>query len=420
MLDVIIIGAGAAGLAAARLLTKAHKSCLILEARRRIGGRIHTDRQLADFPVELGAEFIHGEHASSHALVKEAALELIPVDRYGTMRWGNPEATALEDLPKNLQASLLGLRRSYRQLEHKMLSQDLSLADFLRSEGWQTQELELADVLLAQTCCASIHSLSCLDIQREMRNDKAGKLEFRIKEGYAALLAYIAKDLAIQLNEPVLRLDYGKRVKVSTSKTEHLAKSCIVTLPLKILQQEKLAFYPQLSSPKRKAIAALQMEAGSKLIYTFRQTFWDDSLSYMLHSGHAARWWTPGYGRQHATVISAFLTAERAQHSDALAEPLALELGLKELASLLGTAKTVLAANLVTAKRISWAHDPFAGGAYAHVPVGAAEARLDLAKAEAPLFFAGEACNYFSNPQTVHGAFESGEQAALESLNFLQ
>jgi monoamine oxidase len=85
--SVLIIGAGAAGLAAGRALHEAGCDALILEARERIGGRIHTDYQFADFPVELGAEFIHGERTVTHDLVRQAGLSVIPVERLGNLWW---------------------------------------------------------------------------------------------------------------------------------------------------------------------------------------------------------------------------------------------------------------------------------------------------------------------------------------------
>ncbi|MCA9837065.1 MAG: FAD-dependent oxidoreductase [Trueperaceae bacterium] len=419
MLDCVIVGAGAAGLAAARQLTKHGKRCLVLEARDRIGGRIHSDYSLADFPIELGAEFIHGEGASTHALLAEAGLATIPVDRYGKLRWGSAHSL-LETLPTELSATLEGLKNSYQQLGTTALSEDLSLATYLEAKGWTKADLEIADVLLAQTCCASIYGLSAADLQREMKNDTAGGLEFRIREGYGALLRHLGKNLTIQLNKAVVEIQQMEQgIKLRCQDSSYEAKTCIVTLPLSLLQREIISFRPELSQTKRKAIRALKMEAGTKLIYGFQQSFWDDDLTYLLHTGVLARWWTPEYGRGKSRVISAFVTADRATKIDKMSELAALELGLYELSKLLDLSIKQLRDNLSFAKRICWMNDPWSRGAYAHVPVGVAEARVDLAKPEGRIFFAGEACAYFSNPQTVHGAFDSGILASEQCLNSL-
>ncbi len=426
MIDCLIVGAGAAGLAAARHMQTSGKSYLLIEARDRIGGRIYTDRTFASFPVDLGAEFIHGENASTHALIREAELGLIPVDRYGQMHWGQTEAKPLRNLPKSFQTMLKGLKESYQQLENASLPQDISLADYLSQKGWNDSAIDYADVLLAQTCCSNIYDLSCQDIKREMLNDQAGSLEFRIRGGYEALLKHFSRNLAINLSESVQRIEQNKStLGITTNKAHYQAKTCIVTLPISLLQQGYIKFRPNISEAKQKAIKALKMEPGTKLLYSFEEPFWGDDLTYMLHTGLAARWWTPGFGQDQTSnqkknhIICAFLTAERAKKIDAFSEEEALELGLNDLSTLLGVKRSSLKAGLLKAKRVSWAKDPWSQGAYAHAPVGAAEARLELAKPEQSLFFAGEACAYFSNPQTVHGAFDSGTFAAQEAIAFL-
>jgi monoamine oxidase len=137
----------------------------------------------------------------------------------------------------------------------------------------------------------------------------------------------------------------------------------------------------------------------------------------MAHTGLIARWWTPAYGRAASdpshTVITAFVTAERARQVDAMSELAALAMGLQELAPLIGVADLVT--ECIAARRVSWAHEPFTRGGYAHCPPGAAAARLALAQPAADrLFFAGEATAFETNPQTVHGAIESGWRAAQE------
>jgi monoamine oxidase len=276
----------------------------------------------------------------------------------------------------------------------------------------------MADVLFAQTCCATIDSLSCADLTREAWVDHAGKDEFRIREGYKTLLAHYSRTLPVRLNTPVsavLRDALG--VMVMAGGETYQARRCLITLPVSLLQHGDIHFDPPLSAAKRKAIAAFRMEAATKLIYHFRQPFWDDELTFMAHNGLTARWWTPGYGRAGAGVIAAYITAKRARQVDAMEESAALDTGLTELSRLMGVPVAELKSNLVIAKRVSWAHDPYALGGYAHIPAGGADARPVLAQPEGDtLFFAGEATAWDTNPQTVHGALESGWRAAREIL----
>lgn len=420
MYDTLIIGAGMSGLSSAKELFKAGRKVAILEAKPRIGGRTWTHSEFAEFPVEFGAEFIHGENAITHQLLQEADLNSILVNRYGLLRWGNPKALDFETMSEDLRNTLKGLLETYHQLEHQTLQYDTSLAEYLRQQGYGPDALAKADILLAQTCCASIYTLSILDLQRELKQS-AGEKEFRINQGYQMLLRHLKQDLEIYTSTPVTHIAQNQtQVTVTTPQQTYTAQTCIITVPLSILKYG-LQFSPQLSLEKQSAIHAMKMEPGTKLIYKFNQPFWDQELTYMLHQGPAPRWWTPGYGRhdngQHnAAVICAFITADYAKHIDALSEIEALELGLHDLSQLLDLPYTTLKENLVNQRRISWALEPYILGAYAHVPPGAAWAREALAKPEGRLFFAGEATAYHSTPQTVHGAIDSGIRAANEIL----
>lgn len=422
MYETIVIGAGAAGIAAARTLKDAGKNVLILEARDRIGGRVWTDDTFADFPVELGAEFIHGGSVITQKFVKEAGLSEIPVDRFSKLRWGDGKAKAVAELPNHLKNTIEKLWRDYENLANVDLARDLSLAEYLQSKGHGSEALQIADVLLAQTCVASLYDLSCQDLQRDMKNGDTHDAESRIREGYKALFEYLARDLDIRLSSPVQKIEQNKLgVTVTANGKFYEAKTCVITLPVNILQSGAVQFSPALSFEKQHAIHALKMEAGTKLIYKFTEPFWDDDLTYMLHDDLAARWWTPGHGRldfekPSSSVIACYTTSARARTIDAMTESGALTLGLKQLGKLLDVSFEKLSDHLTTSKRISWAHDEYAQGAYAHVPVGAGEARVTLAKCEGNLFFAGEATTYHSTPQTVHGAFDSGIRAAKEVL----
>jgi len=418
--DVIIIGAGAAGLAAGRKLHDSGKKVLIIEARDRIGGRIHTDYDFAGAPTELGAEFIHGENAATHELVKQAGLHVIPVDRYGKLRWAqySRPALPLNELPADLRATITGLFMHYRDLPKHAPLPDVSLAQYLRERGWNEESLKIADVLLAQTCCAPLEALSCADLIREMRVDHAGKQEFRIQEGYGALLKWYSRDLPIQLNTSVRDVIWGDNgITVVTTREDYYARRCIVTVPVSILARGSIRFNPPLSDEKQQAIEAFRTEPATKLIYRFHEKFWDDDLTFMCHTGLASRWWTPTYGREghNTAVIACFATAEKAQILDEQEENRALTWGLTELNWLLGTGERDLRKAAIDSRRVSWGFDAYARGGYAHLPPGESSAREALARPEEDiLFFAGEATAYDTNPQTVHGALESGWRAAKE------
>jgi monoamine oxidase len=416
--DTLIIGAGAAGLAAGRRLQDAGQTILLLEARNRIGGRIWTVHDFADFPIEQGAELIHGESAVTHQLVQAAGFQTLPAPRKAFLQWGGPTGLQrIADLPPELRSVVDALFAAYQALPTKLpAGTDLSLADYFRRAGFDAAAIGMADVLFAQTCCASIETLSCADLVREMRVDHAGLEEFRIREGYDALLHHYSAGLPIRLSCPVQAIRWDAQgVAVTTDQDLFTAKQCILTIPVSLLQAGAITFDPPLGAAKQAAIAAFRMEAATKLLYHFDEPLWDDALVFAAHNGIAARWWTPGYGRPGAAVLCCYITADRAAQIDAMPEANALHLGLAEMSRLLG--RSDLAARCVNARRVAWAHDLYARGGYAHLLPDAAAARPQLAQPEGNvLFFAGEATAYDTNPQTVHGAIESGWRAAREAL----
>jgi monoamine oxidase len=419
--STLIIGAGAAGLAAARALFDAGQKIRVLEARDRIGGRIRTDSAWADFPLELGAEFIHGDQAATHELVRQAGLHTIPVVRMDNLWWAYDDQPAAprSKLPPEVQKRINGLLEDYHRLPETDLPEDVSLADYLAHCGWDDKALVVADVLLAQTCCARLDSLSCEDNIREVRADQAGPGESRIQEGYGALLDWYSRDLPIEFNCPVDLIEWGKDgVTVHGGDEMYQARTGIITVPVSLLQRGTIKFAPDLPQDKRRAIRAFHVEPATKLVYRFREQVWDDELTFMAHTGLASRWWTPGYHRPTQTpLMSCYITADRARKIDAMSEAAALDAGLNDLSRLLGVPVETLREKCAASRRVSWAADLYARGGYAHLSAGTADSRPILARPEGKaLFFAGEATAYDSDPQTVHGALESGWRAAREVM----
>ena len=421
--DVIVIGAGAAGLATTRTLHDQGYTVLVLEARDRLGGRTHTDYDLLKgYPLELGGEFIHGQHAPTHALAHAFGFSTIQAPRRETLRWGDHSqvAVSLEQLPEPLRSRLLALRSTYQTLLHSTLADDLSLADYFKSQGFTSDEVSIADVLFAQPCCAPAYALSCLDLIHEAQRDRAGEQDFRIRQGYSQFFARYSEGLPIRFNSAVEQIEWRSgNVTVSTAQATFTASRCVITIPIGVLQSGQPRFSPALPIAKQHAIATYRMEGATKLIYVFDQLLWDADLVYMAHAtGRVGRWWTPMYRSDTPfAVLTAFLTADLAQTIDSLTEAEALQIGLEEGSSLLGISISTLQHHLQQQRRVSWAHDPFARGGYAYIPVGGTKARAEMNEPiDDTLYFAGEAYATMSNPQTVHGAMESGWAVAQRMM----
>ncbi len=404
--DAIIIGAGAAGLAAARGLLAVGRRVVVLEARDRIGGRIWTDHTFGPVPVERGAEFIHGARAGTWAWLRQARLEAMPFERWKGRRiaLGNGRLAG---------PWLLRWRPDLRRIfsiESEIAAYDgpdCSLADWLKAHGYSPLAAHLADLRVAHAACVAPADLSIVALADELRNIDRGPGDFHITAGYDRVLATIAEGLDIQLNTPVSVVRWGPDgVEVETSGGIYNARAVVVTLPLAVLKAGVVRFDPVLPQAKREAIDALMMLPAMKLLFRFSEPFWDRDMTFLSGNDPVPVWWT---NRPDVPLLTAFLTGPRAARMSAYGRDGALERGLSALESIFGPAARRL---FVAADVVDWGQDVWARGGYSAVPPGAYGRREVLAKPEGALYFAGEAVVTNDNPATVHGARTSGQHAA--------
>lgn len=405
--DAIIIGAGAAGIAAGRALADAGRRVIMLEARDRIGGRIWTDHTFGRVPVERGAEFIHGAKVVTWEWIDRLGMATLAVDRWAGRR--------ILDHSGVLVGSEALERPDLRPLQ--TLEEDLaayagpegSFADWMSARSFSPLAMHIADIRLAHSACATPAELSLRALAAELRGGYDDGGDFRILAGYDRLLAAIAAGLDIRLNSPVEAIQWNEHaVTVSTPHQHWRAPAAIITLPLAILQADVVHFDPPLPRAKARAIAQLRMAPALKLLLRFDQQFWDEDLTFLSLRDPAPVWWTV---RPDEPLLTAFLTGPRAAHLSAQGAEGALESGLGSLAAAFGAEPR---RRLAAWQVVDWSADPWARGGYSATPPGASAARRTLAAPCGALQFAGEATVCDNNPATVHGAMLSGMRAATE------
>jgi len=412
----IIIGAGAAGLAAGRALQDAGQDVLILEARDRIGGRVWTDRTFANIPIENGAEWVHGHTAASWKYVTEAGLSAIRVNKFrGYLFEHLGRLKPYEEL-----RAVPGFERIINLEEHEIgeidpAAPDKSVKAWIDSLGLPQEWIPLAYMLVAHPYFAEPDEIGVADLSREVRAHHAGYDNFRLRDGYDQMFTHMARGLDVRLGAPVTRVRWGKRgAAVLAGGDEITADKVIITVPLSLLQQNVIAFNPILPAWKTNAIHALRMGWGMKAQLKFSSPFWDVACGRVISTAAAPVWWSPTFGRPEAeAVMIGFIGGDRAKRLYAMPEAQAIEVMLDDLCRLFQTdapRKTIQ-----TGRIIRWADDEWARGGYSFVPTGAYDSRAELARAvDGVLHFAGEATVTASNPATVHGAIESGWRAAAE------
>jgi monoamine oxidase len=401
---MIIIGAGIAGLSAGQALATAGLQPLILEARERIGGRIHTDHCYG--PVELGAEFIHGDRAVTWEFVRTANLATIPWgdDR----RFGIQGAIVPADDP--LGARVVHLYSA----AYSYAGPDLDVAQLIGSLAAPNDPAAtIALRWLANIEGADPHRLSALAVAREHALSTNGSSNFHLIDGYDAVTRMLAAGLNVQCASPVQHIAWSSTGATLTlaSGAQHHARRVIITIPLGVLQAEQPAFDPPLPAAKRTAINALAMGQVTKLALWFDRRLWPE-FTVLSTDGRIATWWPVETAT--TPTLMGYTGGPAALDLANLGEAEAIATALADLEQLLGpdVRRACLGGRLA-----AWSHDPWSRGAYSYTPVGAGAARAVLAApVDDVLFFAGEASVTNGHVGTVHGAIETGRRAALEAL----
>ena len=399
--DVIVVGAGAAGLAAADALAHAGRSVLVLEARSRIGGRCWT-RRLPGLPVpiELGAEFIHGQAESTLALLARAGVP--GVDSTRTQRFVRGrrlvEGNAFIEAQKAVKHASI-LRK-----------EDLSFAQFLQRKSLPAVTRTLATMMVQGFDAADPARVSAREIAEEWGSGALGSSQMRPQGGYLPLLEHLLNQkFKIRLKSPVREIHW-KRGEVEVDGIR--ARKAILTLPLGVLQARSVKFYPDLNV-KRAALSRLASGPVIRVAMRFREDFWQERCAGVafFHNPAAAfpTFWTPL--PMHAPLLTAWAGGPKAAALSGSSRQELIRQAIASVRSALGRVPPLQAA-LVQ----DWQADPYSRGGYSYVLVGGQGAREALRKPlEKTLYFAGEATDT-DEAGTVAGALRSGLRAAREVM----
>lgn len=431
--EVLILGAGASGLAAAARLSRAGVDFRLIEARDRIGGRVFTVRDpIADFPMELGAEFIHGEPTSTLDLVRSAKLTYYDGLDTHFERAGR-DFTPVRDYWAELTEVMEKLDPDR--------TPDRSFAEFLREHGRELDEqqrnLVIGFVEGFHASDANQISERGLAVSEQTPDSGDSSKMFRITEGYDRVMLAAASRIdrfeqRILFRRAVKTVRWSKgRVEVDcidllTGEREtHEASRAIVTLPLGVLRapmsdEAHVAFEPQPKS-LAEALEGLRMGAVFRVTFRFSEILWPDQETGpigFLHAPHDSPfpvWWTPLPARR--PFITGWVGGRKAETLTSLPETEVVSIALRTLAPLLDIELHELRSKLLSVAYHDWQRDPYSRGAYSYITVGGKDAAEALSlPVEETLYFAGEATRMGEERATVSGAIQTGERAAERIL----
>jgi len=410
--DVLVIGAGMAGVTAARECARAGLDVVVVEAQDRVGGRINTARDFCEHPVEQGAEFVHTAEADTWPEVRAAGFETIrcnPADGY-LMSIGGARSPALFSDP-----SLTRMGDLLTEVE-RWDGPDITAAELLASKDLDGVARVMADQML------TIHPLGDADQLglHGLRDDRVVDLErgcdWRVAEGYDSLPRHMADGLDVRLGWEATSVRWSAdSVTVGSAAGEELtARAVVCTLPVGVLKAGAVRFEPDLPATKWRALNGLEMGPVLKILYRFDEPFWPDDLTMLGCDGPIRLYWTPLYGRDDApAVLTAYVSGHRARALSAMTETEAAAVGLADLDRLFPDARPSRAVQEY--RRVDWCTNRFTRGGYSFVRVGGAGSRAALAAPDTgALFWAGDGTSTTTIAAVVHAAYASGLRAAGE------
>jgi len=447
--DVMVIGAGVAGLSAAAALGQAGLAVTVLEARERVGGRIFTVRDpKCDVPVELGAEFIHGRPPEILNLLKSRQVYIQEMEGDN---WCSLDG----------HLSACDFFSDVNQILKKMDDRkpDESFLDFLdgccpqsanrrqrRAREWAIRYVSGFNA--ADPALVGVHWLvKGMRAEEKIEGDRA----FRAQDGYASLIDIFRRQLddsgiPVHTNAVVERVQWhpghaALTVWGPSGASTVSARRVLITVPLGVLQarsDEKgaICFQPDLPEAKKDAIRNVIMGKVIRVTLRFRERFWKDIPHTASSKGKASKtmakmsflfspndwfptWWS--FLPSESPFLVGWAPFHSAERLSGRSEPFVVEQSIRTLNRVSGVTLQKLNALLENAYFHDWQNDPFSRGAYSYGKVGAKEAQEALASpVENTLFFAGEATDVGGHNGTVHGAIASGRRAATEIVHAAQ
>lgn len=421
--DVLVIGAGIAGLAAARSVADAKLNVVVLEARKRIGGRIWTDRSWPKAPLDLGASWIHGAKGNPIAKLAETAELQTKATDWDSLTVFDREGSELSTRRRDrVFERLEGVLRQVARMDGPDEPLSAAIGRVLEEEelsDTERQELEYAITAeIEQEYAADVEQLSRASWD-EGRDDRGAHLLF--PDGYDRVFEPLARGLDIRLEHPVSTVSLaGDGVVVESGGRQFMAKRAIVTVPLGVLKSGAIRFAPGLTDGAKTAIDRIGFGLLDKVFLRFPSRFWPADVEVFGRIAKERRELVSIFDLHHLhgePVLLLFNAGRTAAKLEDLSDSDITAKAMKSLRAVFGASAPEPEAAMIT----RWGKDPFALGSYSSLAPGAVSedrAALSAPQLEGRLYFAGEATSS-DHPGSVHGAYESGRRQAARALEGL-
>jgi len=426
-IDTLVVGAGVAGLAAARLLTRAGQRVVVLEGRDRIGGRTFSDRS-GGHVTDRGASWIHGIDDSPVAAAARAfGMPMVEFTVGGYQPDSRP-LTYFDDAGRRLSAEEVRQYASdIRALNAALVeviaaaAPDATYADVvdraLAAQGWDAERAarvrEYNDRRAQEQYGVAMTGLGAHGLDDDTVNGD----EVVFPRGYDELARNFAEGVDVRLSHVVSGVHWSPEgVTVQTDRGAFTAAAAVITVPVGVLQAGDVVIEPELPETHRRALGLLRMNAFEKVVLRFPERFWEPGVYGIRQLGAEGEWWHSWYdlGRIHdEPALLTFAAGPAAVATREWADEEIVASTLAQLRRLYGDAMPEPESAVVT----RWQDDPFSRGSYAYMLPGSVGPDHDALATpiEGVLHIAGEA-TWGDDPATVPGAMLSGHRAAQNVL----
>jgi monoamine oxidase len=422
--DVLVVGAGAAGLISAYEIASGGKKVAILEAKDKVGGRIATVEKKS-ICIELGAEFVHGNLPLTQRLLEKAGAKTYPVEG-SIWQYKNGSLQQQEDFIEDEEA----LKRKLQAL-----SNDQSIAAFLHQDLSEDHLKNLRFSVrnyVEGYYAADISKASTLALKEEWMRDNAE--QYRVNGGYQQLVAYLVAQCRLRgvqffLAQPVLEIRWKKGgVNVTTTKNSFAGKNALITVSVGVLQKGSIHFVPSLPAMED-AIQTLGFGHVVKPVMLFRIPFWKEAAltrekdladhGFLFSEEAVPTWWT--HFPKNENILTGWIGGPEAKKLKSATVGEIQTAALSSLSRIFGSSVERMLEALDEMVLYNWSADPHFCGAYSYEVVGGGEAiQKMLQPVEGTIFFAGEGLHQGPQIGTVEGALQSGKSTAHRLLAMLK